>query len=30
MNESVTASLMGIINDGEYYFDENFPVRVLF
>jgi hypothetical protein len=23
----VTASLMGIINDGEYYFDENFPVK---
>ena len=23
----VTASLMGLINDGEYYFDENFPVK---
>lgn len=23
----VTASLMGIINDGEYLFDENFPVK---
>lgn len=27
MKTYVTASLMGIINDGEYLFDENFPVK---